>query len=70
MAAFVMNIFRPFSRQPSPSRTARVVIAATSDPVCGSVTAQAPSSRPSAMSGSHRCRCSGKPCRATARATR
>ncbi len=38
----VMNIFRPFSTQVSPSRTARVVIPATSEPASGSVSAIAP----------------------------
>ena len=38
----VMNILRPLITQVSPSRTARVVMLATSDPVSGSVRAIAP----------------------------
>lgn len=46
MTPFVMNIFEPFSTQPSPSRRARVRIEATSEPASGSVTATAVTSSP------------------------
>jgi len=66
----VMNILRPVIRQLSPSRVARVVIAATSEPVSGSVTAHDVMISPFAIGGSQRSFCSSVPCRTSARAVR
>ena len=41
-APLVMNILRPLTIHVSPSRTARVVMSATSEPASGSVIAMAP----------------------------
>ena len=49
--ALVMNILRPFSRYPAPSRTAELVMAATSEPEPGSVTASAATLSPRASPG-------------------
>jgi hypothetical protein len=53
--------FAPSITQSSPSRRAVVVIAAGSEPPCGSVSAKHPMSSPFAMPGSHRCFCSSVP---------
>ena len=55
--------FAPSRTQPSPSRRAVVVIAAGSEPPCGSVRAKHPISSPVAMPGSQRCFCSSEPYR-------
>src|SRR5690349_22245250 len=44
-----------------PTRSARVRIAAASEPACGSVRANAPSASPAIIGGSHRSTCSGVP---------
>src|SRR6516225_9812003 len=56
-----MNIFRPLTRHVSPSRTAVVRIAATSEPASGSVIAIAPIFSPAIAGTSHRSRCSSVP---------
>ena len=53
----VMNIFVPVMRHTSPSRTARVRIAATSEPASGSVIAIAPIFSPAIAGRSQRSRC-------------
>ena len=59
-----MKVFEPVRRQPSPSRTARVVSAAASEPQPGSVSAKQPSRSPEASRGSHSRFCSSLPKRA------
>jgi hypothetical protein len=59
----VMNCLTPLSTKSSPSRTARVVMADASEPVCGSVRQKQPSLSPRASGFSHfpsahRCRTS------------
>ena len=44
-----------------PTRSARVRIAAASEPACGSVRANAPSASPDCIAGSQRARCSSVP---------
>ena len=56
-----MNIFVPVMRHTSPSRTARVRIAATSEPASGSVMAIAPIFSPAIAGRSQRSRCSSEP---------
>ena len=57
----VIHILRPLRIQSDPSRRARVVIDAGSDPASGSVSPKQPSSSPAAMPGSHFCFCSSEP---------
>ena len=54
----VMNVFWPLSTYSSPSSSARVLIAARSEPVPGSVIAIARIDSPDAIPGSQRCFCS------------
>jgi hypothetical protein len=61
----VQNTFDPSSTHPSPSRTARVVNAATSDPAPGSVTASPATAVPATHGATQRARCSGVPNRCT-----
>ena len=58
---FVIHCLAPLSLQPSPSGTALVRSAPASDPEPGSVSANAPSTRPVASSGTNRRRCSSVP---------
>ncbi len=60
-APLVMNIFVPFSTQPSPWRFALVRIAFTSEPASGSVTATAVMASPEIIFGRNRLICSGVP---------
>src|ERR1700761_7407988 len=57
----VIHILRPLRIQSDPSRLARVVIAAGSEPASGSVSPKQPSSSPAAMPGNHCCFCSSEP---------
>src|ERR1700720_683231 len=57
----VIHILRPLRIQSDPSRRARVVIEAGSEPASGSVRPKQPSSSPAAIPGSHRCFCSSEP---------
>jgi hypothetical protein len=57
----VIHILRPLRIQSDPSRRARVVIEAGSEPASGSVRPKQPSSSPAAMPGSHCCFCSSEP---------
>src|ERR1700727_3240474 len=57
----VIHILRPLRTQSDPSRRARVVIDAGSDPASGAVSPKQPSSSPAAMPGSHCCFCSSEP---------
>ena len=57
----VMNCFTPFSTQPLPRRSARVLRFEASDPACGSVRQKAPSTSPRASGFSQRSFCSGEP---------
>ena len=57
----VIHILRPLRIQSDPSRRARVVIDAGSDPASGSVSPKQPSSSPAAMPGNHCCFCSSEP---------
>ena len=59
--ALVTNVFAPEITYESPSRTACVRIAKTSDPASGSEAALAPMKRPSHSPGSHVARCSSVP---------
>ena len=56
-----MNIFVPVMCHTSPSRSARVRIAATSEPASGSVIAIAPIFSPAIAGRSHRSRCASEP---------
>jgi hypothetical protein len=56
-----IQIFEPLSRYPPSAGTARVRIAAASDPACGSVRAKAPSAAPESIGGSHSAFCSADP---------
>jgi hypothetical protein len=47
----VVQIFAPFSRQPAPSRTARVVTLARSEPVFGSLIPMQKKASPLQMRG-------------------
>ena len=49
--AFVIQYFDPFSTYESPSRTARVFMAATSEPASGSLKQYDPCHSPDAISG-------------------
>ncbi len=57
----VMKALVPSITHSSPSRTARVRVAAASDPASGSVRANAAKARPASRSGSQRCFCSSVP---------
>src|ERR1700761_3989252 len=57
----VIHILRPLSTQSDPSRRARVVIEAGSEPASGSVNPKQPSSSPAAIPGSHCCFCCSEP---------
>ncbi len=57
----VIHILLPLRRQPSPSRTARVCIAAGSEPPCASVRPKQPIALPAAIAGNQRCRCAWLP---------
>ena len=59
--AFEMNVLRPFSSQPPSWRTARVWMPRASEPASGSVSPNAPSTRPSASGRSHRSRWASLP---------
>jgi hypothetical protein len=56
-----MNCFTPFSTQPLPRRSARVLRLEASDPACGSVRQNAPSTSPFAIGFSQRSFCSSEP---------
>ena len=58
---FVTHIFCPLITNSSPSRTARVRIACTSEPACGSVIENAERTSPRAICGSSSSFCSGVP---------
>ncbi len=60
---------RPVTRQPSSTGTARVVIAAASEPACGSVSEKPPSNSPRTRPDAWRSTSSGVPKRAIAFAT-
>ena len=57
----VMNCLTPFSTKPSPRRSARVAIAAASDPTCGSVRQKQPSFSPRASGARKRSFCASVP---------
>ena len=57
----VTHIFCPVITKSSPSRTARVRIAWTSEPACGSVIENAERTSPRAICGSSSCFCSSVP---------
>src|ERR1700758_4457870 len=57
----VIHILRPLRIQSDPSRRARVVIDAGSDPASGSVSPKQPTSSPAAMPGNHCFFCSSEP---------
>src|ERR1700729_3607255 len=57
----VIHILRPLRIQSDPSRRARVVIEAGSEPASGSVRPKQPSSSPAAMPGNQCCFCSSEP---------
>ncbi len=57
----VMNCLTPLSTKESPSRSARVVIAAASEPVCGSVRQKQPHFSPRASGLSHSSFCASVP---------
>ena len=59
--AFVMKIFDPLIRYPSPSRSARVRVPDASDPAPGSVRPNPPSTSPEARGGMNRRFCSSEP---------
>ena len=59
-----MNCLEPFSAQAPLRRTAVVAIAAASEPLPGSVSAQAAMPFPDASDGMYRCFCSSLPKRA------
>ena len=61
MWAFVVNIFCPFTTHSSPSRTARVCAAATSEPASGSLKPSTMMSSPRRAFGRIACRCSSVP---------
>ena len=65
MGPFVMKVFVPDRIHPVPLRSARVRMAATSDPAPGSVTASAPIDVPATAGTSHRRRWSSVPNRYT-----
>jgi len=60
-APLVMNCLTPFRTYASPRRSARVAIAAASDPVCGSVRQKQPRRSPRASGGSRRSFCASVP---------
>ena len=66
---FVTHIFVPLTTYSSPSRTARVRIACTSEPHSGSVIENAPRSSPVAIRGRQRSFCSSVPWRISMFAT-
>src|ERR1700757_5017824 len=57
----VIHILRPLRIQSDPSRRARVVIDAGSDPASGSGRPKQPSSSPAALPGNPCCFCSSEP---------
>ena len=57
----VIHSLRPVRIQSSPSRRARVVIEAGSEPWSGSVSPKQPIASPAAIDGSHCCLCSSLP---------
>ena len=57
----VMNIFEPVSNQSPPSRTARILRLAASEPVSGSVSAKQASASPEHSRGSQARFCSSVP---------
>ena len=61
MEPLVIHILRPLRTQSSPSRLARVRIAAGSEPWSGSVRPKQPIASPAAMRGSQSCFCSSLP---------
>ena len=61
----VTNIFVPVMRYSSPRRTARVLIACTSEPAWGSVRQSPPRASPAAKRGRKWRRCSSVPCWST-----
>lgn len=61
IGALVIHILAPVSTQSSPSRRARVVIEAGSEPWSGSVRPKQPIASPVAIDGSQRCFCSSLP---------
>ena len=58
----VSHIFWPVSTHSSPSRTALLRIAATSEPMPGSLIENAPRTSPVAIRGRYLCFCSSVPC--------
>ena len=60
-APLVSHIFWPSSTYSSPSRTARLLMAATSEPQPGSLIENPPRSSPAAISGSRRSFCASVP---------
>ena len=63
--AFEMKAFWPLINQPSSRRSARVRIPRASEPASGSVSPNAPSTRPSASGRSQRSRCASLPNRSS-----
>ena len=59
--ALEMNVLDPLMSQPPSRRTARVRIPRASEPASGSVSPNAPSTRPSASGRSHRSRWASLP---------
>ena len=59
--ALEMNVFRPLISQPPSRRTARVRMPRASEPASGSVSPNAPRTRPSANGRSQRSRCASVP---------
>jgi len=60
--ARVHQVLAPVTRYSSACRTARVLMAAVSEPASGSVNAAAVSRSPPAIPGRKRCFCSSVPC--------
>ncbi len=61
MPPFEIHVLQPSSTQSPPSRTARIVIAATSEPASGSDSANAAIAVPCATAGSQRAFCASLP---------
>ena len=57
----VMNALAPLMTHSWPSRAARVLVAAASEPASGSVRPKPASARPATRSGRNRCFCSSLP---------
>ena len=61
MLPLVIQVFSPFSTQPSPSRRAVVRMPAGFEPKSGSVRPKQPMALPLCRRGSHFCFCSSEP---------